>query len=65
MKFKFDPGTAGCRIEFDGLPEEPMEVFGADSLQAVHLASNIDSYIKILEKKYDIYWPTGERYFDE
>jgi hypothetical protein len=64
-KFKFDPGTTACRIEFEGLPEEAIEVVGADSLQAVQLASNIDPYIKGLEKKYDIYWPTGERYFEE
>ena len=64
VKFKFDPGATACRIEFEGLPEEAIEVVGADSLQAVQLASNIDPYIKGLEKRYDVYWPTGEPYFE-
>lgn len=66
VNFKFDPGTAGCTIEFDGLPENLVEeVFGADSLQALALAADVDPYLKGLGKKYDFYWPTGESYFDE
>jgi hypothetical protein len=65
VDFKFDAGTAGCRIEFDGLPEKPVEVYGSDSLQAIELASNIDPYIKGLGKKYDFFWASGEPYFDD
>lgn len=39
------------------------KVYGADEVQAVHLASNIDGYIKIMSKSLDIYWLDGEPYF--
>ncbi len=66
VNFKFDHGTAGCTIEFDGLPESFVEkVYGADSIQALELATDVDPYLKCLEKKYDFYWPSGESYFDE
>ena len=65
VNFKFDPGTAGCRIEFDNLPESDIEVHGVDTVQALHFASDLEPYLKGLEKKYDIYWSSGEPYFDE
>lgn len=66
VSFKFDPGTAGCTVEFDGLPENLVEhVYGADSLQALSLAADVDPYLKGLGKKYDFYWPSGESYFDD
>lgn len=66
VNFNFDPGTAGCTIEFDGLPNRfAEEVYGADSIQALALATDIDPYLKSLEKKYDLYWPTGEPYFED
>jgi len=65
VDFRFDHGTAACKIMFDGLPEAPIEVYGADSLQAIELASNIDPYLKGLSKKYDFYWLSGEPYFDD
>ena len=64
VNFKFDLGTAGCTIEFDGLPESlEEEVYGADSVQALALAADIDPYLRGLGKKYDFYWPSGESYF--
>jgi hypothetical protein len=66
VNFKFDPGTAGCTIEFEGLPKELIEeVHGADSIQALALASDIDPYLKGLKKEYDFYWQDGSSYFDE
>ena len=66
VNFKFDPGTAGCTIEFDGLPESLVEqVYGADSVQALALAAGIDSYLQGMSKKYDFFWPSGEPYFDD
>jgi hypothetical protein len=66
VNFKFDPGTAGCTIEFDGLPDSLVEhVYGADSVQALALAADIDSYLQGMSKKYDFYWVTGEPYFEE
>lgn len=66
VNFQFDPGTAGCTIKFEGLPDVLVEeVYGADSIQALNLASNIDSYLKGVQKKYNLYWLTGEPYFDD
>ena len=66
VKFKFDPGTAGCTIEFDGLPEGlTEEVFGADSVQALALAADIDPYLRGMRKKFDFFWLSGEPYFDD
>ena len=54
-----------CTIEFNGLPETfTRKVFGADSVQVLQLATDIDGYVKGLEKIYDIFWPTGEPYFE-
>lgn len=55
VNFKFDPGTAGCRIEFDGLPEANIEVHGVDTLHALKLAADVDPYLRGLDKKYDLY----------
>lgn len=65
VNFKFDPGTAGCTIEFDGLPESNIEVHGVDTLHALKLAADVDPYLKGLAKKYDLYWSSGDPYFDE
>ena len=34
-------------------------------MQAVNLASNIESVIKRLSDKYDFFWGTGEPYFED
>ncbi len=66
VNFKFDPGTAGCKIEFVGLPEEFIEeVHGADSIQALSFATDIDPYLRRLEKNYDFYWQDSSPYFDK
>jgi hypothetical protein len=65
VNFKFDPGTAGCTIEFDGLPENDIEVYGVDVLHALKLASDVEPYLKGLAKKYDLYWASGDPYFED
>lgn len=67
VTFDFKPGTAGCSVEFDGLQNEGYlsEVYGADLLQALQLASDVEPTLKRLSKKYDFYFPDGEAYFDE
>lgn len=65
VNFKFDEGTAGCSIQFDGLEEDSIKSFGMDKLQALSLSvDNIDRYLKSFTNKYDFYWVTGEPYFD-
>lgn len=66
VNFKYHPGASVCEVEFDGLPEEFLEkTYGVDSIQALSLATNIDPYLKGLEKKYDLYWLSGDPYFAE
>lgn len=64
VAFKFDPGAAGCTIEFAGLLESSIEVHGIDSLHALTLAVDVDPYLKGMKNKYDFYWTTGEPYFE-
>ena len=56
---------AMCHVEFEGLNEHSFDVCGMDSMQAVNLASNIESVIKRLSDKYDFFWATGGPYFEE
>lgn len=64
VSFNFDEGTAGCAIVFDGIPEDEITVYGADGIQALALAVDIDPYLRGLSRKYDFYFETGEPYFD-
>lgn len=54
---------AACPVEFEGLFMEISDPCGADLLQALHLASDVDPFLKKLSRKYDFYFPTGEPYF--
>lgn len=66
VSFQVAPGTAVCTVEFDGIPDETLgDIYGADSLQALQLAADIEPVLKRLSKRYDFYFPTGEGYFDE
>lgn len=61
-----DDGCSACHIDIKGLDESYPEVYGADSLQAVSLASvAIESFLKRLKKKYNFYYLNGESYFDD
>ena len=53
-----------CHVDMEGLDEHSFDVYGTDSMQAVNLASNIESVIKKLSAKYDFFWATGEPYFE-
>jgi hypothetical protein len=57
-------GYAACQVEIEGLDEKCPVVYGADTLQAINLASNAEPFLKRLQKKYDLYWLSGEPYFD-
>jgi hypothetical protein len=60
-----EEGCWGCHVEIEGLDEKYSEVYGADSLQAINLASNVEPFLKRLQKKYDLFFPSGESYFDD
>lgn len=65
VNFSIEGGVSGCHIELDGIDEEYPEVYGADTLQAINIASNVEPFLKRLQKKYDLFWLSGEPYFDE
>ena len=66
VSFDVAEGTAVCTVEFDGLPAEAQgDIYGADSLQALQLAADVEPVLKRLSKHYDFYFPTGEGYFDD
>jgi hypothetical protein len=60
-----DPLSA-CQVVFDGLPVAPVEVHGADSLQAIATAAEIDVVLRGLERQYgyDFFWDDGSPYFE-
>lgn len=65
VNFPVDGTTAGCHVEIDGLDVPAFDVYGMDSLQAVNMASNIESLVKRLSDRFDFYWASGEPYFEE
>ena len=65
VDFPVDGVAAGCRIAIEGIDMQEIDVYGMDSLQAVNLASNIESLLEKRLNKYDFFWATGEPYFEE
>jgi len=72
VNFELSEGTAGCSVEFIGLKDGVVfkkrnehEVYGVDSMQALQLAVDIEPALKRLSKKYNIFFPCGDLYFDE
>ena len=71
VNFEFAEGTAGCTVEVIGLEDSwafeessVHEVYGADLLQALQIAVDVEPMLKRLSKQYDIYFLDGESYFD-
>lgn len=57
VEFQFTKGTAVCIVQFEGLPSaKPEKIYGADSLQALQLATNVEPFLKRLSKKYDLFF---------
>ena len=65
VQYPVDGVMSKCHVEFEGLNEHSFDVFGTDSLQAINLASNIESVIKRLSEEYNFFWETGEPYFED
>jgi hypothetical protein len=67
VNFPFHPGTAGCIVRVEGLPEPLEEVtYGADALQALELAVNgVEPLLKRVSKQMELFFPTGEPYFED
>lgn len=65
LNFPLNEGAASCKIEFKGLDECGHVTHGADTLQALELAVNVDPILRRMAEKYDFYFGTGEDYFEE
>ncbi len=51
VEFQFTKVTAVCVVQFEGLPSaKPEQIYGADSLQALQLATNVEPILKHLKK---------------
>lgn len=64
VSFPIEGECYGCRIDIGGIEEEGLDIYGVDAMQAINLASNLEPLLKRLEKKYDLFWDTGEPYFN-
>ena len=65
VNHEFSGRAACCRVVFDGLDEPDYLAHGADTLQALELAMQVDTALRRLSRKYDFYFETGEDYFEE
>jgi hypothetical protein len=64
VQYPVDGVMSKCHVEMEGLNEHSFDVIGTDSMQAINLASNIESVIERLSDEYDFFWATGEPYFE-
>ena len=66
VEFPIDGLVVGSHVEVEGIEEIfHEEVYGVDEIQALQLATNVDSFLKRLSKKYDLYWLSGDPYFED
>lgn len=56
---------ASCPVEFEGIFAQLADTKGVDELQALHLASDLDGFLRMLRSKYEFYWQSGDPYFDD
>lgn len=64
VEFSIGEGIVGCSINIEGLPEKEHDVYGVDAIQALNIATNVEPLLERLQKKYDLYWLSGEPYFE-
>lgn len=64
VNFDIGSGVYACDIEVEGLNGSSV-VYGVDSVQALNMATDLESLFRRLQKKYDLYWMDGDPYFDE
>ncbi len=66
LPFEADDKFAVCNIEMIGF-EEPFfdSIYGADLIQAIQLASNIDPILRSYSVTYDLFFEDGEPYFED
>ena len=66
VEFSLSEDAGGCTVEFEGFPIAFEETtYGADTVQALQLAADVDPILMRLSDRYDFFFPTGEGYFEE
>lgn len=65
VDFYIEGEVYACKVKIENLDESYPLVFGADGIQSLNLASNLEPFIERLQKKYNIYWHSGEPYFED
>lgn len=66
VNFPVTDCTAVCMVEFIGFGKEYLyPTYGADLLQALQLASDVEPTLKRFTDKYDFFFQSGEPYFEE
>jgi hypothetical protein len=64
VDFPIANGIFGCHVEIEGLNETYSEVYGADVVQAINIATDLEPFLKRLQTKYDLFWASGDPYFE-
>ena len=65
VDFPVNEDTGACRREFHGFPVKINDtIYGADVLQALQLAVDVDSTLMRFNDRYDFFFLTGEPYFE-
>ena len=65
VDFPVSEGTGACSREFHGFPMKIDDtIYGADLLQALQLAVDVDPILKGFSDRFDFYFLTGEPYFE-
>lgn len=66
VSFDIGNGVVACRYEIFGLPETISDTcYGADSIQALQLAGDVDSCLRMYRNRYDFFFLSGEQYFED
>jgi hypothetical protein len=65
VSFPVDGIMCCCTVELEGIDGQNLDYYGADSLQAVNLASNIEPILERLSDRYEFFWESGDPYFED
>ena len=66
LPFTSDVDVAACNLEIVGFKEPYTQtIYGADLIQALQLAVDIDPILESYTEYYDLYFEDGEPYFED
>ncbi len=66
VSFPVTPKTSGCAVQISGAGVQITETtYGAELIQALLLASDVDPILRRVSKAYDLFFGDGETYFED